>query len=329
MKDAGFRPEPLGKDMALAIHKAEELNRQWDELRKPTDDARRAPGTMPWLIDRFERSTWYTGLTARGREKPNLGIKVIQGSPLGKSRIAAIDRQTVRLFYDRLAEAKSPDHAKKVIAVLRRLLNYAIELNARRDNPAANMQLKSNKPRRQRWTWDQIDAFCAAALDLNRPGWALAVLIAYDTSQRLADVLATRWNQISEGGLSFEGEDETGKTGAEVWAPLSPETLMLLEMVERRAVTLVYGLQGKPITQRGYFNRVFNEIKAKAGIPQGIQFRDLRRTAASEILRGGGRAEAITGHEPGSPILRIYEVPDRDAARAASNARRKENKRGS
>ena len=60
---------------------------------------------------------------------------------------------------------------------------------------------------------------------------------------------------------------------------------------------------------------------------QELTFHDLRRTAATEIYSGGGNVEPITGHMPGSNVLKNYIVPNKDAARAAQHARTKGDKK--
>ncbi len=204
--------------------------------------------------------------------------------------------------------------------MLRRLLNYSIEVGLRDVNPAAKMNLRHAPPRRVTWTNDEVQAFKAKAIEMGHPAWALAVQLGYDTAQRLSDVLAATWNDIDGDGMTFRQT----KTGATVWVPLSPDTLTMLAETERRAVQIITGdVQGLPIRNRSYFARVFREIRDAAGLRAELTFRDLRRTAASEVLAGGGRAEPLTGHRPGSPVLRVYEMPSREASRSAQAARRR------
>jgi integrase len=144
-------------------------------------------------------------------------------------------------------------------------------------------------------------------------------MLAYDTTQRLGDVL-----KIQHGHFDGEGVKVTqGKTEKEVWCPLAPETIALYRRIERRAVTMVYGTSGRPITNRTYFNRVFRKIAEAVDLPPDLQFRDLRRTGISEVLAGGGRGEPISGHAQGSLAIRIYEVADKEAARSSMAARRR------
>ena len=61
------------------------------------------------------------------------------------------------------------------------------------------MGLKGDARRKTVWTIGEIEAFKSTAISENRRSWALAVQIAYNTAQRLSDVLAVTWND-------FDGE---------------------------------------------------------------------------------------------------------------------------
>jgi len=317
--DAGFRPEPLGKDFSIAVARCETLNREWDALRQGAAPAAQsmAPGSWQWLVKQYEVSDWYP-TNPRTLETQRLGIRVILDSPLTKSTPARCGRKDIRGFIAALRRDKSEEHVRKVVKVLRRILFYAVELELIKTNPAAKLGLEGGKPRRQKWRPEQVRAFVEKAIEMRRPGWALGVMLGYDTTQRLSDIL-----RIQHG--HFDGEGVTvqqGKTDKVVWCPLYPETIGLYKRTPRRATTIVYGERGTPI-DRGRFNREFREIAKAIDLPADLQFRDLRRTGISEALSGGGRAEPISGHAPGSQAIRVYEVPNKDASRATMAARQK------
>ncbi len=104
-----------------------------------------------------------------------------------------------------------------------------------------------------------------------------------------------------------------------------PETLAMLAETPRRAVQIIVGdVQGKPIASRGTFGRYFRKVRAKSGIRPELRFRDLRRTAITEIEAGGGTSEFVSGHQFGSPVKRHYVVRDKAGVREAQRARRKD-----
>lgn len=312
LHDAGFRPEPLGKDVIAAAARAEVLNAEWDAIRAGQPAvAREVVGSWPWLVKQYEVSDWYRVLQPRSKETQDLGIRVILSSPLAKYQVKACGRREVRSMIAKLRETKSEEHVRKIVKVLRRLLNYAIELELIRENPAAALGIRGGAPRRQRWRPEHVTAFVTKAIEMKAPGWALAVLIAYDTAQRLDDVLKAQHGHFDGEGIAFS----QGKTGKDVWCPLTAGTIERYREIPRRATTIVYGERGRPIASRVHFNRMFRKIAAAAELPADLQFRDLRRTAISEVLSAGGRAEPISGHAPGSMAIRVYEVPDKEASR--------------
>ncbi|MDA1324611.1 MAG: tyrosine-type recombinase/integrase [Proteobacteria bacterium] len=323
MRGAGIFSEPLGRDKAKAITRAEYLNAQWAAARLSNPVNTAYPGTIEWLVRDYEKSDWYGVLAHKTKLQADQHLAVVV-SALGKVQVAAITRRHCRRLYDVLVRNKSRPYANKSIKWLRRILSYSIEIGLRETNPAMKMGLKGDGRRRTVWTIGEIEAFKSTAISQNRRSWALAVQIAYDTSQRLSDVLAVTWNDFDGEGLSFRQQ----KTGQDVWTPLSPETHKMLAETERRAIQIITGdIQGKPIKHASFFGRVFRELRAKTDMRQELTFHDLRRTAATEIYSGGGNVEPITGHMPGSNVLKNYIVPNKDAARAAQRARTKGDKK--
>ena len=284
MRRAGIHSEPLDRNLAKAIERAQYLNAQWDaeKIGKPSNPSRQ--GTVEWLAKEFEKSDWYRVLGERTMDEADRHIKVVT-SALGRVAVAAITRRHCRKFHNKLAAAKSRANANKSVKWLRRLMSYAVEIGLRETNPAASMQLRSNPPRRVRWTPPEIEAFKTTAIKAGRRSWALAVQLGYDSSQRLGDILSLTWHQFDGEGLIFR----QAKTGEEVWISLSPESLRMLAETDKRAVQIIVGdVQGKPIGHRSFFGKIFREIRDKAGIRGELSFHDLRRTAATEISSGGG-----------------------------------------
>ena len=323
MRKVGMVSEPLGTDRAKAIARAEELNRTWDAIRNGGSESG-ATITVGRLIGEYEKSSWYLRLAPKTKQEVDQAMRVVSAGIGPKHAVRSVRRRHVRDFHDKLYQAKGLHHANKVVKWLRRLLAFAVDAEYIVRNPASDMDLPQPKPRRHVWAPAQVQRFIAAADDEGCSGWGTAVAIAYDSAQRLSDILALRWD-------AYDGEDITvrqGKTDVQVWCPLWPETIERLNALKhtnaaakRPSTHIVTGERGRPIRQQTYFSKRFRALAAKVELPVGLQFRDLRRTAASEVMAGGGRSEPITGHRPGSPTLKIYEVPDKDAARSAQASR--------
>lgn len=322
MRRAGFQSRPLGQDLGVALERAREILASWDAHRLGFGQETYVAGTFRWLVREFERSSWYTTLGPRSQEEADRHFAIIVAE-WGKVRVAAVERRHCRLLHDRRTEKAGLDHANRTLKWVRRLLNYAVERGLRGTNPASRMGLKGGGRRRVRWTRAEVRRFVATADAMGSPSWGLAVLIGYETSQRLGDVLGLTWHQYDGEGFDF-APAKTRATGiAESWAPLTDATNRRLKAMTRRSVYVIVGdRDGKPIKQRAHWNRIFRRIKKAAGLGDHLWFHDLRRTAASEVNAGGGKVEPLTGHRPGSPVLKHYVVPDKDAARAAQKSRK-------
>lgn len=323
---AGAVSEYLTRDSVLsakAMERAEGLNAWWSaavaEGRGARPAAQVIPGSLGALIPAFQRSPDYKGMKPRTREGVDWALAVIARNPISEPPVGRIEPRDCLLFHQTVLDKKGPHQAKRALTWLRRLLSFARLRGMTAHNPAGKLGLRSEPPREQVWTVQQIDAFKVAAIAAGRLSIALAVQLAYDSAQREADILGAAWSQFDGEGLSWR----QGKTGRKVWTALGAETLAMLAATPRASTQIVVSeTTGRPYHQRGSFGRVFRKIRKAAELPPELRFHDLRRTAASEVMAGGGRAEPLTGHRPGSPVLRVYEVPNKDAARAAQAARR-------
>ncbi len=321
MRQAGVFSEPLGRNRVKAIERAEFLNAQWDAVRVGAKPNTAARGTISWLVKDFQESEWYRVLKSVTQVEADHHLAIILSAPIASHSAHAITRRHCRQFHNKLVQAKGRPNANKSMKWLRRLMSYAVEMGLRETNPALRMGLKHNPPREETWTVAEIEAFKRTAVKDGKRAWALAVHLGYDTSQRLSDILGLTWNNFDGEGLYFRQR----KTGAKVYVALRAESLAMLAETDRRAVHIIVGdVMGKPIGHNSYFGRVFRKLRTKSGIRPDLRFHDLRRTAATEVSAGGGTVESLTGHRPGSPALKHYVVPGKEASREAQRVRKPE-----
>ncbi len=318
MRQAGMCSEPLGKDFAKAIARAETLNAMWDRVRvgEPHKDA---PGTVVWLIKQYENHRWYRRLSKKGKQEADTAIKDIRDA-LGPAHIETITPDVVDEFVDALQQERSDDVARRRLKYLRRMLNLpAAKRIIGTANPASGVEVTPYRPRRQVWTSEQVDRILLSATDNCMHGLALALQLCYDTAQRPGDILNTTWADLTGEWLTIR----QGKTGQQVDCPLDARTLAMLAATERRSTQIVTAPSGKPYVTYSYFAKHFREMRAVAGLPTDLRVQDLRRTAATEVSAGGGLVHPVLGHKPNSPATRVYELPNRAAVKVAQDARRK------
>jgi integrase len=123
---------------------------------------------------------------------------------------------------------------------------------------------------------------------------ALAVIIAINTAQRPSDICAMKWSQYDGKYITLKQI----KTGATVTIPVTAELKIALDDARRaRSEGKVVSLDPDgPIAANEYTGRAwlrrkfslrFRELANAAGIPDELQFRDLRRTATTHLAEAG------------------------------------------
>lgn len=320
MKEAGFRPEALGRDPVTAFARGKALNDEWQAIRAGLKQAHDTivEGTLIWAIRRYQESTWWSSLAASTQGEATRHLAYIEACPLAKAHVGRIQRPDVREVYDKCAAARGIWKANEVHKYLCRVLSYCVERGWIAQNPASKMGIKDPKPRRVVWTPEQVALFIDRAAAEGFTGWARAVSMGYDSGQDLMVILGRQWSHLDGEGIDFRRQ----KTGIASWSPCSPRTLELLAG-PRTSTYICTTPMGRPINSRSYFGRVFRQIREDLGLPP-LRFRDLRRTVGTEIYAGGGRIEPILGLTPGSPVQKHYIVPDKAASRESAARRKRE-----
>lgn len=110
--------------------------------------------------------------------------------------------------------------------------------------------------------------------------------------------------------------------------PVTPSMQTMLGKVKRDAVQVIVSEADRPY-QKFHFGHEFARIRALAQLPAELQFRDLRRTAATEL--GATRAtddeiRAVTGHRSRG-VVAVYVCPDDWMASTAQKKRVRHNRK--
>lgn len=267
-----------------------------------------ATRTFAALIASYKRSERYARLKPRSRADYDRILAFVA------DRIGDLDpsRMQRRHILDYQAEnAGAVRFANYLVQVLRILFEHAIDRGWRQDNPAKGVSLlKSATPPRQPWPADLVAAYRATAT-----GTALLVFeLCLGTGQRIGDVLRMRWNDLDAGGVNVR----QGKTGAQLWVPLTASLRAVLAQTPRRGLTIVANPDGRPMaykTAQGHVMRVRAQIGAQAH-----DIHALRHTAASELAALGCSDEliqAVTGHSSARMVAH-YAGAARQRARATA-----------
>jgi integrase len=315
VKALGFGNQALGSDRAAAITLAERWNAAVARALK-NEPAEPVSGSVAAVIRDYLEGLDTSPLAAATKAGYRQTLAKIEEA-WGAEPAAAINRQHLRKLVKSFADR--PRQAKEYVKLWSIVLGHAVEIGLRLDNPALGMRVKGSPARQSLWMPDQVDAVCAAAVTAGRPSIALAVRLAYETTQRQADVLRMAWTALDGDVIRIR----QSKTGRLVAVPISLALVAQIAAAPRTGVTMVISEQ----TQRPYkvfnFSHLFAEIRAAAGLPDTLWFRDLRRTGLTEAGNGGASVtelQALGGHKT-IQQLGAYVVPSSDAARSASNKR--------
>ncbi|MCP4395371.1 MAG: tyrosine-type recombinase/integrase [Alphaproteobacteria bacterium] len=279
-------------------------------------------GTVAWLIDRFQRDKkFYKDLSPKTQQEIDYVFNILQPY-FGDIMVKNIKRRHCRAFYNKMSEEFSTHKTHKVMKYFRRLLNYGIEEDLRSDNPASALGVKSPDSRKLIWEQEEVLAVVKTALKNNRRSIAIATMVGYDSSQRPQDIVHIKKEKLDDEGVTVT----QFKKGKEVWVLLSDLTFMLINEAPKNdsEYLIISESTGKEYLDRSALIKEFGRMRNLAGVNPKLQFRDLRRTVATEIGNKGAtllEITAITGHELNSPVIKTYVKPEKEAARRAIEKR--------
>jgi len=318
VRTLGFMAEALGSDLPKAVERARQLNADVEKERKREPGAPGlAPGTMAHLIALYRKDPRFTRLAASTQRSYEDVLREIE-RVAGRVAVKAITRKDLADTYRKL-QSRGLATAASHMRIWRVILGFAWDEGLRGDNPAKGLHLITPDSRSRVWTPAEVAHFCAAAKAADRPSLSLAVRLALAIGQRQGDVLALLWGQ-------FDGRAVTlrqSKTGTRIMVPLPKELAAELSAAKGEPADSILRSEttGKA-WGRFHFRHEFARIRDGAGLPKDLQFRDLRRTAATELGAAGATDDeirAVTGHLSRS-VVAVYVRPD---DRMAANAIRK------
>jgi integrase len=230
----------------------------------------------------------------------------------GRLGVASLERRHVVQMLDRKAE--TPAAARDFLRCLRMLLEYAISIGVRQDDPTSGLRVKQPKGEGYpTWSEDDIAAFEAAYPVGSKQRLALALLLG--TALRCSDVVKVGRGHIRNGTLHIAAQ----KTGSALAIPVSTE---LAEAINAAAPSeaMVYLLneRGRAFTATG-FSQWFRQQCRSIGL--NLSAHGLRKAACRRLAEAGCSANeiaAISGHASLAEVARYTRAVDQ--ARMARNA---------
>jgi integrase len=220
----------------------------------------------------------------------------------GDKRVALLQREHVI----KLLAARLPGVANALRRSLRALMQHAVEIGLRSDDPTRDVRkvpVKSDGY--HSWTEGEIEQFERHHPVGSRARLAFALLLY--TGQRRSDVVRMGRQHVNDGAISVRQV----KTGREVWIPVHDALMPILAGASANLTFLVTD-RGKPYTAAVFGNWFRDQCRA-AGL-YGCSAHGLRKAAARRLAEAGCSTHeiaAITGHASLKEVARYTEAADR------------------
>lgn len=251
--------------------------------------------TVAELVEQYEDSTKLKNLSAGTQEAYRKACKRITAL-LGKFPVNDLLREDVQFVLDN--DMSGAGSHNMFLAVLGVLYTWARKRGKTTLEPTKEIDKMKSVPHHP-WPEHVLEAALKAEHDRTR----LAVHLLYYTGQRIGDVVAMRWSDITNGWLYITQQ----KRGYAVRMPLHSELVAELERTPKRGLTILVNHAGNPISDdiiRKELKR-FTLAMGHDTVPHG-----LRKNAVNALLEAGctvPETAAITGQ--------TYRVVEHYAAR--------------
>lgn len=267
--------------------------------------ARTMPGTIAALTVAYYNSATFHALAPATRTTYR-GIIDRFRVEHGDKRVATLKREHVARILE--TKAATPAAANNWLRVVRLLMDVAIGLRMRDDNPVIGVKaIKRKSTGFHTWTEDEIALFEAKHPIGTRARLALALLLY--TAQRRSDVILMGRQHVSNAVLHVKQQ----KTGVEVDIPLHSDLVAILDATPASNMTYITTAAGAPFTPAGFTNW-FRACCGEAGLPKGCSPHGLRKAASRRLAEHGCSAHeimSITGHKTLKEVERYTAAVDR------------------
>jgi integrase len=271
---------------------------------EPIGAARAKPGTIRALaVSYFASPAFRTKRPSTQYSYRNIIDRLC--AEHGDKRAALLQREhVVKLL---AARAHTPRTANTMRQLLRALMQHAVEIGLRPDDPTRDVRKipTAKGEGYHSWTEGEIEQFERHHPVGSRARLAFTLLLY--TGQRRSDVVRMGHQHLKDGGICVRQQ----KTGREVWIPMH-EVLTPIIADASGNLTFLLTDQGKPYTAAGFGNWFRDQCRA-AGL-HGCSAHGLRKAAARRLAEAGCTTHeiaAITGHASLKEVARYTEAADR------------------
>ncbi len=279
--------------------------------------ARGAPTVRDLAADYVERHA-VPNKRPKGVKDDRAMLEKVILPKLGKRKVAEITRRDIEALH--IARADRPYRANRVLALLSKMFNLAVEWGWRPNNPARGVK-RFQEEKRDRWLRDQELKRLWRVLE-NHPNRraANAIQLQLLTGARLGEVLNARREAFDlERGVWTKPSHQTKQRKTE-HVPLSPQALDLITTIlgehgPDEPWLFPGNVPGQPLKD---IKKFWSGIMRQAGF-EGYRRHDNRHTYASHLVSGGLSLEVVgrlLGHTSPETTQRYAHLADDPLRRA-------------
>lgn len=289
---------------------------------RAADASARAVNTMPALIDDWMKKK-LSGYAPRTQHNYAHMLTLIRAEFDTQWLIEDVRPADVARFLDKHFHDK-PNASNKHKMLISMLFSHAIRKGLRDRNPARELGMAKEKKRDRYITDAELYAIRTAVSDGSRykASSARSVLclidLAYQTAQRIGDLLALNWQDISEEGIYFHPSKTVNSSAVRLLVEMTPDLKATIDAARGGKVMglgpVICTHAGGRFTYIGAYSAwkraseraraAYEKDCARRGITVdpmflvGIHFHDLRAKALTDQkrLRGADAAQALAGH---------------------------------
>lgn len=208
------------------------------------DVGERQEGTMPALIDSWLLAR-LPSYAAKTQEEYRRMATFIKSEFDAQWRVEDVERKDMARFLDKHFEAK-PNASNKYRALMSVIFAFAVRKGLRNANPVSEVAGASEAKRDRYITDAELDAVRAAALLGNdgKPtpsGAPIVALIdlAYQTAQRIGDLLALNWPNVTDDGIMFHPAKTVNSSGVRLLIEMTSDLKATLESAKAGKVKAI------------------------------------------------------------------------------------------
>ncbi len=310
-----------GKDPAAAKRAAKEAARAAQAVDDRVEDV--AQRFLDRSVKRSVGESW-------AKESERL-IRTEINPKLGQKRLGEVRRADVHALLDGIVDRGAPIVANRVLAVFRRLCNWAVERGIIEASPCDKLKAPApEKSRDQLLSDDELRLAWTAFDAVGEPFGPIGKLLLL-TGSRLREIAEATWSEVDLTAKTLTIAKERSKNGVAHVVPLSDKAVEIISAIPRiggKKDGFVFTTTGK--TPVSGFSRAKDTIDAaimkglwkdaedRGDDPGDIKaplhwvMHDLRRSVATGLQKLGIRlevTEAVLGHISGSKagVVGVYQ----------------------